>query len=78
MGMEIELRAEGNVATLHPLGRAHVEHLQRLTAVEPLGELLWSDLRKRVSRHCRAIATPSMAAAAFCAIGKFERSLNAV
>ena len=78
MSVEIELRAEGNVTPLHLLGRAHVEHLEPLPAVEPLGELLWSDLRKRLTRHCRAMATPTKAAAVFCAIGKFARSLNAV
>src|SRR2546423_14369977 len=66
------------MAVLHLVRRADVDDLQWLPTVEPLGELLRFDLWERVTRHCRAIATPSRAAAAFCANGKFARSLNAV
>ena len=49
--VEIELGADRDMALFNFLGRAHIEHLQRLAAIEPLGELLRGNLWQRRVRH---------------------------
>ena len=65
-GVKLERRPEGGAAQAHALGRAHVEQLNALTAIEPPGQLLggnrfrvghrWSVVRPGAKRNRSTIA----------------------
>lgn len=51
MRVKLELRTQGDVTALDLLGRADIEYLERLAAIQSLGQLLWWHLGQGSVRH---------------------------
>ena len=49
--MEVELSAEVDVAAFDLFGRTHIQHLERLAAIQALGKLLRRDFGQGRIRH---------------------------